>query len=171
MASNLTALRRFIEDHDDVALIFPVHPNPSVHGPSTELLFGHRRIHLIPPLNYRDFVHLLSHAWLIVSDSGGVQEEAPTLGKPLLILRENTERPEAVECGIARLVGGSPERLGKLLDEVYGDQIWTEDFRKIENPFGQGDSAKRIVKIIANLLNLSGNRADNAPDCDEPRRS
>jgi len=152
MAGNLAVLRRFVEDRDDVALIFPVHPNPSVHGLSGALLSKHPRIHLIQPLGYRDFIHLLTHAWLIVSDSGGVQEEAPTLGKPLLIIRENTERPEAVECGVARLVGGRPDLLAKILEEVYTDRGWIEQVAKIKNPFGQGDSAKIIVQIIRELL-------------------
>jgi len=154
MAGNLAVLRRFVEDRDDVALIFPVHPNPSVHGPSGALLSNHPRIHLIQPLGYRDFIHLLTHAWLIVSDSGGLQEEAPTLGKPLLIIRENTERPEAVECGVARLVGGRPDLLAKILEEVYTDRVWIEEVRKIKNPFGQGESAKCIVQIIRELLRV-----------------
>ena len=93
---------------EKVSVIFPVHPNPSVVRAAREILGENPKVHLIEPLPYRDFIHLLSQAWLIVSDSGGVQEEAPTLGKPVLILRENTERPEAVACGVARLVGGRP---------------------------------------------------------------
>lgn len=154
MAGNLKVLRRFVEDHEDITLIFPVHPNPSVYGPSGALLSKHPRIHLIQPLGYKDFVHLLTHAWLIVSDSGGLQEEAPTLGKPLLIIRENTERPEAVECGVARLVGGRPDVLAKILEEVYTDRVWIEQVGKIKNPFGQGDSANRIVRIIRELLRV-----------------
>jgi UDP-N-acetylglucosamine 2-epimerase (non-hydrolysing) len=154
MAGNLAVLRRFVEDRNDVALIFPVHPNPSVHALSEALLSKHPRIHLIQPLGYRDFIHLLTHDWLIVSDSGGLQEEAPTLGKPLLIIRENTERPEAVECGVARLVGGRPAILGKILEEVYTDRVWIEQVGKISNPFGQGKSAKCIVQIIRELLRV-----------------
>ena len=90
MAENLRVLKRFIDQYEDIGLIFPVHPNPAVLGPATSILAGHPRIHLIKPLSYEHFIVLLSHAWLIVSDSGGVQEEAPTLGKPLLILRKNT---------------------------------------------------------------------------------
>jgi UDP-N-acetylglucosamine 2-epimerase (non-hydrolysing) len=102
MSTNLQVLRSYIERHPDVALIFPVHPNPAVVDPATAILSGHPRIHLIEPLDYMDFIFLLSQAWLIVSDSGGVQEEAPTLRKPLLILRENTERPAAVPSGWPR---------------------------------------------------------------------
>jgi UDP-N-acetylglucosamine 2-epimerase (non-hydrolysing) len=151
MAENLRVLRSFIDHYEDIGLIFPVHPNPAVLGPATSILAGHPRIHLIQPLSYEHFIVLLSHAWLIVSDSGGIQEEAPTLGKPLLVLRKNTERPEAVESGVARLVG-SPERLGAMLEEVRQDGNWADEIRKVRNPFGQGDSGKRIAQLIAKLL-------------------
>jgi UDP-N-acetylglucosamine 2-epimerase (non-hydrolysing) len=152
MAENLRVLRSFIDRYEDIGLIFPVHPNPAVLGPATSILAGHPRIHLIQPLSYEHFIVLLSHAWLIVSDSGGIQEEAPTLGKPLLVLRKNTERPEAVESGVARLVGGSPERLGAMLEEVRRDGSWADEIRKVRNPFGQADSGKRIAQLIAKLL-------------------
>jgi UDP-N-acetylglucosamine 2-epimerase (non-hydrolysing) len=157
MAENLRVLRNFVELRRDIVLIFPVHPNPAVMEAATSILQGHPRIHLIKPLGYQDFIILLSHAWLIVSDSGGVQEEAPTLKKPLLILRENTERPEAIESGVARLVGGRPESLAAMLDEVYRDGDWIREIERLENPFGRGDSGKRIIKIIGELL--AGNTA------------
>ena len=155
MAGNLGALRSFVASHPDVALLFPVHPNPDVVGPATAILSGHPRIHLIPPLGYEDFIVLLSRAWLLVSDAGGVQEEAPTLGKPVLILRENTERPEAIEAGVARLVGGEPLRLALMLEEAYRDGSWIRNVGQGANPFGQGDSGKRIAQIIARLLDES----------------
>jgi UDP-N-acetylglucosamine 2-epimerase (non-hydrolysing) len=107
---------------------------------------------LIKPLDYHDFIVLLSHAWLIVSDSGGVQEEAPTLKKPLLILRECTERPEAIESGVARLVGKDPERLAVMLDEIYRDGNWIRRIEQVKNPFGTGDSGERVVNIVGELL-------------------
>jgi UDP-N-acetylglucosamine 2-epimerase (non-hydrolysing) len=152
MAENLQVLRQFVNTHEDIALIFPVHPNPSVQGPASTYLSHHPRIRLIPPLEYPDFVVLLARAWLIVSDSGGVQEEAPTLGKPLLVLRENTERPEALDAGVARLVGGRPERLAVMLEEIYGDGCWPSYIKQTENPFGNGDSGQRICTIIQQLL-------------------
>jgi UDP-N-acetylglucosamine 2-epimerase (non-hydrolysing) len=152
MAENLKVIRCFVERYQDTALLFPVHPNPAVSGLAFSILSGHPRIHLLPPLNYDDFIALLSHAWLIVSDSGGVQEEAPSLGKPLLILRENTERPEVLESSVARLVGGSPRILAAMLEEARQEDSWANDIGKIENPFGQGDSGKRIVEIVAQLL-------------------
>ena len=154
MQDNLAVLRRFVEPRPDVTLIFPVHPNPSVRESARQVLTAHPRIHLIDPLGYEDFIHLLSRSWLIVSDSGGVQEEAPTLGKPVLILRENTERPEAVEAGVARLVGGDPSRLAAMLEELDADPSWIESVRAIVNPFGRGDSARRIVSVVAEMLGI-----------------
>jgi len=154
MIENLTVLRRFVDDHDEFTLLFPVHPNPAVTAQATLALSGHPRIHLLPPLDYGDFITVLSHAWLVVSDSGGVQEEAPTLGKPLLILRANTERPEAIECGVARLVGGRPERLAQMLHEISRDSSWVDSVHGIENPFGRGDSGRRIARIVGTLLGL-----------------
>lgn len=145
MSENLKILRAFVEERTDVCLIFPVHPNPNVRRATEEILANRKRIHLLEPLDYADFAALLKAAWLIVSDSGGVQEEAPSFGKPLLILRENTERPEAIESGIAKLVG---DRLEKLLAENYADETWINSVERIENPFGDGGAAKRIVEIL-----------------------
>ena len=152
MLGNLQVLRRFVEQQPDVALVFPVHPNPAVRSAAQTALDGHPRIHLLEPLGYAEFIALLEAAWLIVSDSGGVQEEAPSLGRPLLVLRENTERPEAVESGIARLVGGRPERLAELLDEAARPGSWTAAASRIVNPFGRGDAARTIVLTLARLL-------------------
>lgn len=154
MMGNLKVLRDFVANHDDVTLIFPVHPNPVVVGLAHAIFSKTPRVQLTAPQSYQDFILLLRKAWLIVSDSGGVQEEAPTLGKPLLVIRENTERPEAIEAGVARLVGGCPERLAAALEEVYQDGTWIEELRRAENPFGQGDSASQISQIIQALLGL-----------------
>ena len=113
---------------------------------------GCDRIHLIDPLSYQDFIVLLSECWLIVSDSGGIQEEAPTLRKRLLVLRENTERNEAVEQGLARLVGSAPGALTEMLEEAYGDVSWEAEIGKHPNPYGNGDSAEQIAMLIASFL-------------------
>lgn len=152
MTASLMILRRFVDTHEDVALVFPVHPNPVVVETARRVLGHHPRIQLIEPLDYQEFVVLLSRAWLIVSDSGGVQEEAPSLGKPLIILRENTERPEAVECGIARLVGSDPSGLRTLLDEALREDSWAQQTGRINNPFGNGDASARIVDVIDRYL-------------------
>jgi UDP-N-acetylglucosamine 2-epimerase (non-hydrolysing) len=155
MSEHLRIIRSFVERRGDVALIFPVHPNPAVAQTARSLLSGHPRIHLIEPLTYNQFIMLMTHAWLIVSDSGGVQEEAPTLGKPLLVLRENTERPEAIEAGVARLVGQTPARLAAMLEDAYADGSWADEVTRIENPFGAGNSGERIAETVCDLLNVS----------------
>lgn len=161
LAHNLTVIRRFADRYADVTIIFPVHPNPAVSASAVGILGGHPRIHLVAPLIYSDFIVLLSRAWLIVSDSGGIQEEAPTLGKPLLVLRENTERPECIASGVAKLVGKDPDRLAKLLDEAHREDSWISRIGAVRNPFGDGQSGQRIRTIIAELLRVEEGHGDN----------
>ena len=146
MSGNLETLREFVENHADVCLFFPVHPNPNVKEVTEKILANRERIYLLDALDYGDFVHLMKNGWLIASDSGGVQEEAPSLGKPLLILRENTERPEAIAAGVAKLA--AENNLKFLLESNYNDAGWTNSVKVIENPFGRGDSAGQIVEIL-----------------------
>ncbi|HEX8566062.1 MAG TPA: UDP-N-acetylglucosamine 2-epimerase (non-hydrolyzing) [Pyrinomonadaceae bacterium] len=148
MTENLRVLRDFIAKHTDTALFFPVHPNPAVKQAAAQIFEENPRVFLLEPLAYADFARIMANSWLVVSDSGGVQEEAPSFGKPLLVLRENTERPEAITAGVAKLVGGSPQRLGELLEENYLDESWTNSVKQIENPFGDGNAAARIVKVL-----------------------
>jgi UDP-N-acetylglucosamine 2-epimerase (non-hydrolysing) len=152
LAQNLEVLSQFVRQHDNVVLVFPMHPNPNVNGPARAIFAGNSRVVITAPLQYEDFIYILSRSWLIVSDSGGIQEEVPSLGKPLLILRENTERPECIEAGIARLVGGRPETLMAMLEEAYQPNSWVNSVHKVPNPFGDGDSATRIVRCIAGIL-------------------
>jgi UDP-N-acetylglucosamine 2-epimerase (non-hydrolysing) len=154
LADNLKVLCNFVREHSDVSLLFPVHPNPNVSGPAREICAGQSRVIIMPPLDYRDFIQVLSRSWLVVSDSGGVQEEVPSVGKPLLILRENTERAECIDAGVARLVGRSPESLRVMLEEAYQDGSWTESVRSIPNPFGNGDSGARIADCLTTLLQI-----------------
>jgi UDP-N-acetylglucosamine 2-epimerase (non-hydrolysing) len=150
MFGNLNAISNFIKKREDTCLIFPVHPNPNVEKVTNEILGNQERVFLIEPTDYASFVGLMKTAWLILSDSGGVQEEAPSLGKPLLILRENTERPEAIEARIAKLVGGNSNRLYNLLEENYMIETWIKSVKKIHNPFGDGKAAIRITQVLAN---------------------
>jgi UDP-N-acetylglucosamine 2-epimerase (non-hydrolysing) len=152
MRRNLEVLRDFVARHEDVALAFPVHPNPQVREPTRAVLGAAPRVHLLAPLGYSDFVALLRRAWLIVSDSGGIQEEAPTLGKALLVLRENTERPEAISAGVARLVGDAPETLAAALESLHADDAWIRGVAGIPNPFGRGDAGERIADAIEGFL-------------------
>ncbi len=166
LARNLKILRDFVEKRADVCLIFPVHPNPNVRRATEEILANEPRIFLLEPLDYADFAALMRVAWLIVSDSGGVQEEAPSFGKPLLVLRENTERPEAVEAGIAKIVGANLET---LLAENYADETWINSIGKIRNPFGDGRAAQRIVEILEREVSTTKNygksyKSSNAND-------
>ncbi len=151
MAENLKILRDFVSENKDVCVIFPVHPNPNVRDVTQQILANRDRIYLLEPLDYADFAALMKSAWLIVSDSGGVQEEAPSLGKPLLVLRENTERPEALAAGIAQLVG---DDLRELLEVNYVDETWINSVGKIANPFGDGTAAKRIVETLERYLTV-----------------
>ena len=152
MTENLQVMRSFIDKREDVCMFFPVHPNPNVKAVAKEILGDCDRIHLIEPLDYSDFLAVMKSAWLIVSDSGGVQEEAPSLGKPLLILRENTERPEAIRAGVAKLIGNNPGALKKLLEENYLVDTWIKSVKEVANPFGDGKSAVRIVRVIEEIL-------------------
>ncbi len=150
MSGNLRSISCFIKKREDTCLIFPVHPNPNVQTITKEILGEQERVFLIEPTDYHDFIALMKKAWLIVSDSGGVHEEAPSLGKPLLILRENTERPEAIEARFAKLVGGNSNRLYNLLEENYGVDTWIKSVKKVQNPFGDGKAATRIAEVLAN---------------------
>ncbi len=153
MRENLEVLRDFVEEKEDTCLIFPVHLNPDVQKITNEILGKSKRVYLLEPLNYVDFLYVMEQSWLIVSDSGGVQEEAPSMGKPLLILRENTERPEAITCGVAKLVGGNPQTLKRLLEDNYLTQTWIDSVKQVQNPFGDGKSAERIANILESICN------------------
>jgi UDP-N-acetylglucosamine 2-epimerase (non-hydrolysing) len=161
MRGHFRVLRKFVERRADVVLVFPVHPNPNVRCAAQAELEGAERVRCIAPLDYSDFVHLMSSAWLVVSDSGGVQEEAPSLRKPLIVLRESTERPEAVECGIARLAGRGTERLEQLLDAADADDAWRSAVLDGHNPFGDGRSGERIARALERLVGVTA--AADAP--------
>jgi UDP-N-acetylglucosamine 2-epimerase (non-hydrolysing) len=158
MRRNLRDIRRFVEAQRDVALIFPVHPNPNVVSAARAELDGNPRIAQIDPLNYSDFLHLLRRAWLILSDSGGIQEEAPSLGKPVFVLRDNTERPEAIESGVAFLVGNQPGRLASMLKRAHDDEAWLNQVKHVPNPFGDGTAGRQIVDIVRRGLQASDER-------------
>jgi UDP-N-acetylglucosamine 2-epimerase (non-hydrolysing) len=162
MRDHLRALRSFSSRHAEVALIFPVHPNPAVREAVAAEFGGLANVHCIAPLDYTDFLHLLSKCWLIVSDSGGIQEEAPSLGKPLLVLRDTTERPEVLESGIGRLVGHSGERLEMLLEEALQDTGWAARIARVGNPFGDGLAGPRIVDRVERFLGTDRGSARGA---------
>jgi len=125
-----------------------VHPNPEIRGPVRELLGHAEGIHLLEPLGYLDFVTHLRGAHFVVTDSGGVQEEAPALGKPVLVVRDTTERPEAVEAGVARLVGTSVHRIVGAVDELLTRPGVYAGMARATNPFGDGHASARIVNAL-----------------------
>ena len=137
---------------DDVQIVYPVHRNPNVLGPVTRLLGGLANVELIDPLGYPAFVDLMRRAYLIVTDSGGIQEEAPSLGKPVLVMRDCTERPEAVEAGTVKLVGADGERIAGEAMRLLDDSAEYERMARIHNPYGDGRASGRIVEAIAKFL-------------------
>ncbi len=148
MRAHLRGLRQFAEAHPELCIVFPVHPNPAVREAAVQELMGCNQVILTTPMGYADFIHLLSDAWLIVSDSGGIQEEAASLGKPILVLRENTERPEGVQAGVARLAGERGHELPRLLEETVNDSAWFEQARQAGKVYGDGKAAERIAEIL-----------------------
>lgn len=138
--------------HPDCDLIYPVHLNPHVDGQARELLGRSPNIHLIAPLDYLPFVHLMKRSYLILTDSGGIQEEAPSLGKPVLVLRERTERPEAVEAGTVRLVGFDRERIVSETNRLLSDTAFYDSMSRAINPYGDGRASERISPIVLSAL-------------------
>ena len=143
------ALKEIAEQVKDVQIVYPVHLNPNVRGPVRQLLGGVDRILLIEPLDYVRFVHLMNRAYLILTDSGGIQEEAPSLGKPVLVMRETTERPEAIEAGAAKLVGTRTERIVEETLRLLQNRDQYAKMANARNPFGDGQAARRIVDILS----------------------
>jgi len=163
LTRNLRAVRTFVQQNADVVLIAPVHLNPAVKRTIEAELGGVARVHLIAPLDYPSFLHLLQAAWLVVSDSGGVQEEVASLGKPLLILRAKTERPEVVACGIARMAGEWPGQLAELLGDRAALERWIATAATMRNPFGDAESPARIAEAMTAFLALPARRVSVAP--------
>jgi UDP-N-acetylglucosamine 2-epimerase (non-hydrolysing) len=131
-----------------VAFVYPVHLNPNVRRPVFDLLSGRANVHLIEPLDYLSFVALMNRSTLILTDSGGVQEEAPGLGKPVLVLRDTTERPEAVEAGTARVVGTDRARITAQVTALLTDRAAYAAMAKAVNPYGDGTACRRIAAVL-----------------------
>jgi UDP-N-acetylglucosamine 2-epimerase (non-hydrolysing) len=148
------ALRR-LALRGDVEIVVPVHPNPTVRGAARRLLGGVPGVQLLPPLPYHAFVHLMSRAALILTDSGGVQEEAPTLGIPVLVLRDVTERPEAAEAGVAKVIGTKEERVVREARRLLDDPAAYRAMARRKNPFGDGQASQRIAKAVVRYLGTS----------------
>ena len=142
------ALRRIADANPDVEIVYPVHLNPNVQEPVNALLGGVSNVYLIGPMEYEPFIYLMNQAYFIITDSGGIQEEAPSLGKPVLVMRDTTERPEAVEAGTVKLVGTDPDRIVKESQKLLDVKVFYEEMSKAHNPYGDGKASQRIVNYI-----------------------
>jgi UDP-N-acetylglucosamine 2-epimerase (non-hydrolysing) len=146
-----SALKKIAQNHKDVQIIYPVHLNPNVQKPVYQLLSDQENIKLITPLSYPAFVWLMNKSYLIITDSGGVQEEAPSLGKPVLVMRDTTERPEAVEAGTVRLVGTDADIIISETERLLSDKESYDTMSELHNPYGDGKACERIVDFILNI--------------------
>ncbi|MEW2921830.1 UDP-N-acetylglucosamine 2-epimerase (non-hydrolyzing) [Muricauda sp. ANG21] len=146
------ALKEIANQYDDVEIVYPVHLNPKVQKPVYELLGGMENIKLIDPLAYPEFVWLMNESYLVITDSGGVQEEAPSLGKPVLVMRDTTERPEAVEAGTVILVGTDTKKIIDETSSLLSDNDKYKAMSKLHNPYGDGEACKRIIEFMKNQI-------------------
>jgi len=149
------ALRDVLERHPDVRVIFPVHKNPAVRRVVQEILGESEQVHLVEPMDYAPFANLMARCHLVLTDSGGMQEEAPSLGKPVLVLRNTTERPEAVEAGTVRLVGTDRTVVRSETERLLNDEAHYRAMAGAVNPYGDGMACGRIVQAIRHAFNLS----------------
>lgn len=148
VANICRSISKLAEIYPDVDFVYPVHPNPQVKTPVFEYLFGISNVHLIDPEDYLPFVYLMVRSTLILTDSGGIQEEAPSLGKPVLVMRDTTERPEAVEAGTVRLVGTDPNEIVTSVCELLDDEMQYKKMAYAHNPYGDGHSSSRIINFL-----------------------
>jgi UDP-N-acetylglucosamine 2-epimerase (non-hydrolysing) len=139
---------RTLSERGDVQIVYPVHLNPSVQEPVRRILGAASNVHLIAPLDYLPFVYLMSRSYLVITDSGGIQEEAPSLGKPVLVMRDTTERPEAVDAGTVKLVGTDDQKIVAEASRLLDDPAAYESMARAMNPYGDGLACRRIVDIL-----------------------
>lgn len=146
------AITRILAEHDDVQVVYPVHMNPAVREIANEILGDNERVHLIEPLEVFDFHNFAANSYMILTDSGGVQEEAPSLGKPVLVLRDTTERPEGIAAGTLKLAGTEEDTIYALAKELLTDKKAYEAMARASNPYGDGHASKRIVEALLGFL-------------------
>ena len=155
LSSVLEALQRLVARFDDIEVVVPAHPNPAVRGPVEAAAAGMPRLRVVEPMDHPDLIAHLRDAALVLTDSGGIQEEAPTFGTPVLILRSTTERPEAVEAGCAELVGTDADQVTERASVLLADERERQQMAMVANPFGDGRSGERAVQAVAWLLGLA----------------
>lgn len=158
MANAFRALRRIVDDFD-AEIVYPVHPSPAVRELATKYL-THPKIHLVEPMNPQDFYRAMNECYFVATDSGGIQEEAPALAKPVLVLRETTERPEGVEAGTLKLIGTNEDRVYREMATLLQDKVAYERMAKATNPYGDGHASERIKKHLMDYF-LKGKHDDN----------
>ena len=153
MHNMFRAIRRVMEEYSDVKALYPIHMNPAVRKAAQEELGGLDRIHIIDPVEVFDCHNIMAHSYLILTDSGGIQEEAPSLGKPVLVMRDTTERPEGIVAGTLKLVGTEEEVIYKNFKELLENQVVYNAMSQANNPYGDGNASKRIADILIEGLN------------------
>ena len=153
-------IREVVESREDVEVIYPVHLSPAVQEAAKEILGNTERIHLISPLDVVDFHNLAARSYFIMTDSGGVQEEAPSLGKPVLVLRDTTERPEGVEAGTLKLVGTESEKVKQEMEELLDNAAEYQRMSQAKNPYGDGKASERILDAIAYYFGVTDKKPD-----------
>ncbi len=144
-------LKELAESYPDLQIVYPVHLNPNVQKPVYERLGNLKNVHLPAPMDYADFVFAMKQSWAILTDSGGVQEEAPSLGKPVLVMRDTTERPEAVDAGTVKLVGANRENIVLAVRELYENEVVYKRMSEANNPYGDGLASERIVAFLQSI--------------------
>ena len=152
MHNMFRAIRRVLNEHPDVKAIYPIHMNPVVRETANSILGDDDRIHIIEPLEVLDFHNFLSRSYLILTDSGGIQEEAPSLGKPVLVMRDTTERPEGIAAGTLKLVGTTEDMIYNEFSKLLSDKTEYDKMSKASNPYGDGFACKRIADILEEKL-------------------
>lgn len=148
------AIKRIVDKYDDVKVIYPIHMNPVVRKAAKEIFNGEDRVHIIEPLDVLDFHNFLANSYLILTDSGGIQEEAPSLGKPVLVMRDTTERPEGIKAGTLKLVGTEEENIYNEFEKLLTDKNEYEKMSKASNPYGDGYACKRIADILEEKMTI-----------------
>lgn len=145
------AIRELASLYVEIQFVYPVHLNPNVQKPVRDILSRLSNVHLIQPLDYEPFVYLLKHSYMVLTDSGGIQEEAPSLGKPVLLMRDTTERPEALDAGTVELVGANKERIVEGVSRLLEDKVHYSKMACAHNPYGDGMACARIVEVLRNI--------------------
>ncbi len=155
-----SAIHQLVTKHPDIQIVFPIHKNPVIRRKVHGFFHHHERIHLLEPLDYECFVHVMKESYLVITDSGGIQEEAPSLGKPVLVARKTTERKEGVDAGTLKLVGTATDEIYQACEELLVNQLEYKKMSGIINPFGTGNTAGRIVHIIKDIHAANQNKKE-----------